>query len=96
MVTRESPAGWKIESTRYHRPNVISCKIVAVITRTPLAGAYLPPLALEHLSDLEEALQLFRDPIVLGYLNVDLDEARILRSQRVSELLVEYSLTDLV
>ena len=44
---------------------------------------------LEHLPDLEEALQHFRDPIVPGDLNVDLDEARILWSQRVSDLLAE-------
>ena len=36
------------------------------------------------------------DPIVLGDLNVDLDEARSLRSQRVLDLLAKYGLIDLV
>ena len=44
---------------------------------------------LEHLPDLEEALQPFSDPIVLGDLNMDLEEMRILWSQRVSDLLAE-------
>ena len=46
LVTRERPVWWGIESTRYHRPNVVSCEIVTVITRTPLVGAYLPPSVL--------------------------------------------------
>ena len=56
LVTREKPFRWGIESTRYHRPNVVNCKIVTGLTRTPLVGAYLPPSTLDHLSDLEEAL----------------------------------------
>ena len=68
---------------RYHRPNVVSCEIVTRLTRTPLVRAYLPPLTLEHLPGLEEYLQRFRDPIILGDLNVDLDKARSSRSQLV-------------
>ena len=90
LVMRERTFGWGIESTRYHRPNVVSCEIVTGLTQTPLVGTYLPPLALEHLPDLEEALQRFRDPILLGDLNVDLDKARILRIQQVADLLTEY------
>ena len=96
MVTRERPVGWGIESMRYHGPNVVSCEIITGLTRTPLVGAYLPLLIMEHLIDLEEALQHFRDPIFLGNLNVDLDETRIPRSQRVADLLAEYVLIDLV
>ena len=36
------------------------------------------------------------DPIALGDLNVDLDESRSLRSQRMADLLTEFSLIDLV
>ena len=81
---------------RYHGPNVVSCNIVTGLTRTPLVGAYLPLSTLEHLPDLEEALQRFRGPIYLRGLNVDLYEARILHSQSVSDLLAEYGLIDLV
>ena len=70
VVTRERPVGWGIESTRHHGPNVVICDIVTGLTRTPLVSAYLPPLTLEHLPDLEESLQRFRYPIVIGYLNV--------------------------
>ena len=55
---------------RYNIPNVVSCDIVTRLTWTPLVGAYLPPLTLEHLPDLEEYLQHFRDPSVLGVLEI--------------------------
>ena len=61
---------------RYHGPNMVRCNIITGLTHTPLVGAYLPPLILEHLLDLEEALQRFRDPIFLGKLNVELEKAR--------------------
>ena len=64
------PTGWEVESTRYHRPNVVSCELVIVLIRTPLVGAYLPLSTLEHLSDLEVVLKCFKDPIVLGEMNV--------------------------
>ena len=96
MATRESPFGWEIDSTHYHRPNLVSCDIVTGLTRTPLAGAYLPPSTLKHLTDLEEALQRFMEPIFLRDLNVDLDEERRPRSQRVADLLAKYGLIDLV
>ena len=96
LVTRDRPVWWGIESTHYHRPNMFSYKIVTGLTQTPLGGAYLPPSTLEHLPELEEALQRFKDPIVFGDLNMDLDKARTSRSQSVSDLLVEYGLIDLV
>ena len=53
-------------------------------------------MILEHLPGLEEALQRFIEPIVLGDLNVDLDKVRIPRIQRVAVLLAEYGILDLV
>ena len=75
---------------------MVSYEVVTGITRTPLVGAYLPPSMLEHLPELEEYLQRFREPIAFGGLNVDLEESRSSRSQRVFNLLVEYGLIDLV
>ena len=97
-MTREQTNGWGVESMRFHRPNVVSCEIFTGPNQTPLVGAYLPPFTLENLTDVEEELQRFkgRDTIVLGYLNMDLDNSRILRSQRMSGLLMEYGLIDLV
>ena len=82
----------------FHGPNVISCKIVIGPTWTPIFGAYLPPSMLEHLPDFEEVLQRFkgRYPIILGDLNVDLDNTRSSGSQRVADLLTKYRLIDLV
>ena len=81
MVTKERPVRWGIGSMCYNRPNVIICEIVTGLTLTPLVGVYLPQSMIEHLSDLEDALQHFRYYIVLGYLNVDLNEARSPQSQ---------------
>ena len=87
MVTRERPVRWGIESTLYHGQNVVSCDIVAGLIRSPLVGEYLPPSTLEHLPDLEEAMKRFRDPIVLGDFNMDIDKSRSSRSQRMPYLL---------
>ena len=78
-----------IESTRYHETNVVICKIVTRLTQTPLIETHLPTSRLEHLPDLEEVLQRLRDPILLGDLNMDLDEARRLRNQLVADILTE-------
>ena len=98
MVTGERPDSWRIESTRFHGPNLVSCKIVTWPTRTPLVGAYLPLSMMEHLLDIEEALQLFKgwDTIVLGDLNVELYNAWVLQSQRMADLLTEFSLIYLI
>ena len=80
----------------YNRTHVVSCEIVNRLTRTPIVGAYLPTLTLEDLSDLEEAMQRFRDPIFLGDLNVDLEKYRSMQSQQMSDLLAEYGIIDLV
>ena len=55
----------------FHKPNVVSCKVVTIGTHILINGANLPPSILEHLSDLEEALTRFGDqyPIVFGNQN---------------------------
>ena len=66
IVRKERSVRWGIESTHYHGPDMVSCDIVTGLTRTPVVSAYLPPSTLEHLTDLEEDLKRFRDPIFLG------------------------------
>ena len=66
------------------------------LNRTPLIRVYLTPSTMEHLPDLEEALQRFGGTIYLGGLNVELDKARSLWIQRVLVLLAEYGRIDLV
>ena len=68
---------------------MLSYDLVIGITQTPLVGTYLPSSTLDHLPDLEEAPKRFRDPIFLWELNVDPNEARILRNQQVADLLAE-------
>ena len=72
-MTRERPVVWDIESTRYHGTNLVSFKIVTGLTWTPLVGAYLTLSTLEHLYDIKEALQHFRNHIFLGGFNMDLN-----------------------
>ena len=77
LFIRDQPKGWRVNSTRFHGPNMVSCEVVAGSKRTPLTGAYLPPSRLEHLPDLEEALTRFQYqyPIMLGDLNVNICQA---------------------
>ena len=96
VVTRERPFGRGIYSTHYHRPNMASCEIITGLTRTPLVGTYLPPSTVEHLPELEEVLQLFRDPIFLRDLNMDLNKSRRPQSQQVADLLTDYGIIYLV
>ena len=62
---------------------MVSCEIVTGPDQNPRVGVYLPPLTLEHLTDVEEELQRFKgqDIIILEYLNVDLDDTRKLWSR---------------
>ena len=76
LIRREKPVRWVIDSTRYHGPNVISCKLVTGLTRTPLVSAYIPLSTLDHLPYLEKALKYFKDCIVLEELNVNLNKVR--------------------
>ena len=77
---------------------MVICEIVTGPNWTPLISAYLRPLTLEHIPDIEEALQRFKvwDTIVLGDLNVDLNDARSSQSQRVANLLTDFGLINLI
>ena len=83
MVSRERPEGWISELARFQGPNMVSCNIFSGNQRTPIVGIYLPPSTLDHLPDLEEALNCFpvRYPVVLGYLNADIGRLRNPRDQ---------------
>ena len=96
LVKLERPVRWRVKSTCYHGPSMVSCKVVTRITKNPLVRVYLPLLTLEKLTDLEETLQRFREPIFPRDLNMDLDKSRRSRSQLVADLLTEYVLLDLV
>ena len=100
LVVQDRPQGWRIESTCFHRPNVVSCKVVTVTKRkwNPIISAYLPTSTLDKLTDLEEDLTLFQDhnPIVLGYLSANIVQCQNLRSKQVDDLLMGFSLMDLL
>ena len=55
---------------------MLICEVVRFTSRNPVIGEYLPLNKLDFLLDSEEALKRFQDqyPILMGDLNVDLDE----------------------
>ena len=44
LFVRESIQVWSVESMRFHRPNMVIFGVVSSGKRTPLLGAYLPPI----------------------------------------------------
>ena len=53
IVSGEWAEGWISESTCYHRPDMVSCKLVSGDQQMPLIGSHLPPSTLDHLPDLK-------------------------------------------
>ena len=83
---------------RLHGPNLVSCKIVTGNQKTLLIGSYLAPSTLDHIPDLEEALNRFwgRDPIVMEYLNTYIGGLKNPWDQQVTDFLVSFGLGDLL
>ena len=98
LITREDKEGWDVESTRFHGPNVVSCVVVSGSKRMPMIGVYLPPSTLDHLPDLEEAINRFpqQDPIIMGDLNADIHDLSTNRSQQVAAFLATFGLLDVL
>ena len=98
LVMRERPEGWSIESTRFHGTNVVRCEIVSGTKRIPLSRAYLTPSTIDHILDIDEALNHFqgRDPIVMGDLNADIGCIRNPRNQQVAYFLASFVLSNLL
>jgi exonuclease III len=88
---------WHVESPQRHGPNVLSFLLVSGPQITPVIGVYLPPSHLDDIPHLIAALQRFtQPPIVLGDLNVNLDNLHPLRNHQVASLLAAYGLADLL
>ena len=87
-----------MELMRFHGPNMLSCEFVSGGKRTLIVGAYPPPSTLEHLPNLEDAMDRLRDQdtIVLGYLNAEIGQDQIPLIQTVSDMLLEVGLLDLL
>ena len=68
LVTWERPEEWGIESTRFHRPNLVIYEISTGIQWTALIRAYLNLSNMDLLPDIKEALNrlLGKDIIVMG------------------------------
>ena len=77
---------------------MVSFEVFTSGKSTPLIGAYLPPSNLEHLPNLEESLtrSRYQDTIVLGDLNSNIGQAQNPISQQVADLLMGFSLVDLL
>jgi hypothetical protein len=98
LFYKNSP-DWQIESVRYHGPNVISFQLVAASRRWGVVGAYIPPADLktvEYITQAFEALPRAIPPILLGDLNVDLDNPRDDRGQAIATEVAGLGLEDLL
>ena len=77
---------------------MVSCKIVSGGKWTPLIGAFPPPSNIDHLPDLEEALNRFlgRNYILMGDLNAGTSRLQNPWSQEVSDFLDSFGLANLL
>ena len=73
-------------------------KIVSVLHQTPLISAHLTPYTMDHLKNLEDALNHFpgRYLIVMGNLNADASQLQNTRNQQVTDFLASFGLVDLL
>ena len=87
-----------VESPRFHRPNLVSCEIVAGDQLIPLIKAYLPPSTLDLLPYLEEVLNKFlgRDSVILGDLNVEIGCLRNPQDQQATDFFASFGVEDLL
>jgi exonuclease III len=100
LFYKNSP-DWQVESVRQHGPNVISFQLVAASQRWGVVGAYVPPSDLntvEYITQAFEALPRALPPILLGDLNVDLDDPRDRdgRGQEIAMEMASLGLEDLL
>ena len=74
LVMRKRPELWIVKSMRFHGPNMVIYEIVSGAHQTFIIKKYLPSSTIDHLPDLEEALNRFpgREPIVMGDLDADI------------------------
>ena len=98
LFVRERPQVCIVELESFHGSNLVICNVVLGCKQTPLIGAYLFPSTLDHLTNLEKYLTRFRcqDPIVLRSINNDIGQSQNPFSQKVSDLLMESRLVDLL
>ena len=55
-MSREKPEGWIVNLTRFHGPKIVICKLIEGGQWTLIIRYYLPPSTMDHLPNLEEAL----------------------------------------
>ena len=98
LYTRERSKGWDIDSTYSHGTNVVSCKIVSGLQLTPLIGVYPPLTTLNHLPDLDEAVNIFpgRYPTIMGDLNADASQMKSSLNHQVADFLDSFEMVDLL
>lgn len=98
VIVRDGPKGWHLESSCFHGPSVVSFEVATGNKRTPVIGAHLPPLTLDHLGDLEEAFNRFlgKDVVPLGDLNANIHDLSKPRNQEASNFLAPFGLLDLL
>ena len=60
LVLHDRPNGWGMESTHFHRKNVVIYDIITGRIQTPLVGTSLLPLVIDCIPDLKKDLHHFQ------------------------------------
>lgn len=97
LFYRDSPY-WQVESVKRYGPNVMSFQLVTGGIRIAAVGAYIPPADLSTLEFVNRALDDLpqgQQPLLLGDLNVDLDDPRDERAQSIAADLASYGFEDM-
>jgi hypothetical protein len=95
LVARRTDA-WCLEATRHHGRDVLSAVVICGNHRIPLIGVCSPPSSLNSLPELVAALDRFagRDSILLGDLNVNLEDSTSTRNHDAATVLASHGLFD--
>ena len=90
---------WHLESTKHFGDNVIASTLVMGQERMTIVGVYIPPSETDSrtLHQLEKALKKRRSDttIILGDLNVELDNRKDARSVEIAEVINGFNLRNL-
>ena len=83
---------------RFHVPNVLSYEILSGGQRTTFIKTYLPPYTLDHLWDLEEALNILPGNYYIAIEGLDADIRRLKNPwiQQVTDFLASFCLVNLL
>ena len=98
LFYRDSPY-WQVESIKRYGPNVLSFQLVTGGLRVAAVGAYVPPDDLSTLEFINRALDDLpqgQKPLLLGDLNMDLEDPRDDRAYSIAADMASFGFEDML